>query len=180
MVKYRQTPSMPWIYSFAPVIREGCNTLILGSMPGEASLKAAEYYAHPRNQFWPIVLNLLEQPPTLSYQERLNCLQHAGLGLWDVLGSCTREGSLDQAIQNASANDFGTLLTQHPHIQRVFFNGAKAETLFRRLVLPGLPQQRPLTLQRLPSTSPAHAGWSQARKQEAWRAIIARDQVSST
>ncbi len=179
MVIYPQTPPMPLIYSFSPVIREGCDTLILGSIPGKASLKAAEYYAHPRNQFWPIILSLLEQAHPLSYQERLNCLQNAGLGLWDVLGACTREGSLDQAIQNASANDFGTLWAQYPHIQRVFFNGAKAEALFRRLVLPSLPK-RPLALQRLPSTSPAHAGWNQARKLEAWRAVITKDQVSST
>lgn len=160
--------------SFPPIADPQSTTLILGSMPGVASLLAQRYYAHPRNVFWPIVGTLLDIAPTADYAARVAALQAAHIALWDVLQSCRREGSLDTRIARGSevANDFPGFLRTHPGITRIFFNGAKAEASFRRLVLPELA---PTTLQlsRLPSTSPAHAALSLADKIAAWRAIIA-------
>ena len=160
------------IRCFAPVADPAtARVLILGSMPGKASLDASQYYAHPRNQFWSIMGTLFGAHPALPYAERLAMLTGAGLALWDVLSSCERRGSLDSAIdiRSAQANDFAAFLGRHTGIRRVLFNGALAETCFRRDVMPHI---RPLDMLRLPSTSPAHAGLSAADKLEAWRAAL--------
>ena len=147
--------------------------LILGSMPGEASLAAGEYYAHPRNHFWPIVGAVLGFDPAAPYASRLRALQRARVALWDVLHSCERPGSLDSSIDRASAvpNDFASLFARCRRIRRVCFNGALAEDTFRRRVLPSLGDLR-LECVRLPSTSPAHASLSLARKRAAWRRAL--------
>ena len=165
---------MALLYSFPPVAGPDAHTLILGSMPGRASLAAGEYYAHPRNLFWPILGELFGASPTLPYAARLQKLTDAGLALWDVLQCCEREGSLDGDIAPASivANDFATFLAEHPRIVRVFFNGTMADTSFRRHVLRTLPHHA-LHFTRLPSTSPANAAYSYARRLEAWRALTA-------
>lgn len=165
---------MALLYSFPPVSGADAHTLILGSMPGRASLAAGEYYAHPRNLFWPLLGELVGAHPALPYAARLQRLTGAGFALWDVLQSCEREGSLDGNIEPASivANDFATFLSEHPRIVRIFFNGTMAETSFRRHVLRTLPP-RSIHFTRLPSTSPANAGYSFARQLEAWRALTA-------
>ncbi len=159
---------MPVLRSFPPVVSADCRVLILGSMPGEASLRAGQYYTHPRNAFWPIMGALCGAGPALAYPRRLERLQAAGIALWDVLQSCTRSGSLDSAIRDEAANDFPTLLAAYPGIARICFNGAKAETAFRRHALPELADRRPALL-RLPSTSPAHASLGLEAKCRAWR-----------
>lgn len=158
--------------SFAPIVAPQAHTLILGSMPGRDSLRAARYYAHPRNAFWPIVLALLDAPPDLDYDARIALLRLHGFALWDVLAECVRPGSLDTAIDPASIvpNDIAGLLAGQPRIGRVFLNGGTADALFRRHVLPTLP--RAVSVTRLPSTSPAHAGLPLAAKREAWRVIL--------
>lgn len=160
--------------SFPPVCAPEATVLILGSMPGVASLQAGQYYAHPRNGFWPIMGELTGAGRELPYAERLARLQAAGVALWDVLQSCVREGSLDTAIDDRSSvsNDFEAFFRDHPAIKRVFFNGAKAEQCFRRQVLGKQAIPDGLVFVRLPSTSPAHAGMTLARKQEAWRQIL--------
>lgn len=165
---------MALIHSFPPVATPSATVLILGSMPGAASLEAQAYYAHPRNLFWPILGALVGAHPHLPYPDRLTKLTDANLALWDVLQSCEREGSLDVAIDRHSAvpNDFSSFLSDHPHIGRIYFNGAMAESSFRRHVLKTLPLDRPLILQRLPSTSPANAGYSYAARLDAWQQII--------
>lgn len=165
---------MALIYSFPPVATPAAHTLILGSMPGEASLRAGQYYAHPRNLFWPILGELVGAHPTLPYAKRLRCLETAGIALWDVLQCCEREGSLDTRIDASTIrpNDFPGFLAAHPQITRIFFNGAMAETSFRRHVLKSLPP-RQLAYLRLPSTSPANAAFSFARRLEAWRSVLA-------
>lgn len=165
---------MSLLQGFPPVADAGARLLILGSMPGQASLQAARYYAHERNAFWRIMGDLLGAGPELDYPLRLEKLQAAGIALWDVIAACERPGSLDADIVSASvqANDFSAFFAVHRSIDRVFFNGGAAEASFRRQVLPGLKSQ-PLALFRLPSTSPAHAARSYAEKLAAWSAIVA-------
>lgn len=158
------------VSGFAPIASPAARLLILGSMPGAASLRAERYYAHPHNQFWPIMAELLGFDPALPYPARCVELSKAGIALWDVLRSCVRPGSLDSAIQarTAQANDFAAFLAEHSHIRRIAFNGAAAENLFRRYVSPQL-QTFTLDFMRLPSTSPAHASLSRSAKLAAWR-----------
>lgn len=146
--------------------------LVLGSMPGEASLAAAEYYAHPRNAFWPIMGALFGAGPELPYPERLQRLEAVGVALWDVIAACERAGSLDSAITPASieANDFVRLFRDCPQIRHVFFNGAAAETAFRRHVR-GRIALPALSFTRLPSTSPAHAARKLEAKLAAWQVV---------
>ena len=163
------------IRGFAPVAAPGARILVLGTMPGVASLDAAQYYAHARNAFWPIMGELAGAHPALAYARRLAALEQAGIALWDVLAACERPGSLDAAIVPDSVvpNDIGALLARHRGIALIAFNGAPAEALFRRhIVLPERLAAR-VRLQRLPSTSPANAAWSPARKLAAWRAALA-------
>jgi len=161
---------LPFVYSFPPVVSPNSKVLILGSMPGEVSLKAQEYYAHPRNAFWRIMGKLFGAGLSLPYQDRLAALDNVGIALWDSLRVCTRPGSLDSAIRDEVANDFAALFASFPEITHVFFNGAKSETAFRRRVLPA-PTQPKHVFARLPSTSPAHAGMTFDEKVERWRAV---------
>lgn len=163
---------MSAIQSFPPIISPDARILILGSIPGAASLAAKEYYAHPRNLFWRIIADLFNTGPLQDYPSKTQALLNAQIALWDVMKSCYRSGSLDAAIEKKSivTNDFNALLKNHPDIQHVFFNGATAEQSFRRLVLPKLNHQ-PLNLQRLPSTSPAHAAMTYQQKLAHWRMI---------
>jgi len=159
------------IFSFPPVGAINGHTLILGSMPGEASLRAGEYYAHPQNCFWLIMGELFGADRNLAYEKRLLILAHHGITLWESLQSCTRRGSLDSAIQSEVPNDFRKYFHAHPDYKRVFFNGAKAEQIFKRYVLPTLGNHD-LFLQKLPSTSPAHARMRFQEKLIAWRMVI--------
>ena len=165
----------PHIRSFPPIGAPDATLLILGSMPGKASLLANQYYAHPRNAFWPIMGELFGASPDLPYARRVRVLEHAGVAVWDVLASCTRGSSLDSDIDKGSIvpNDFVSFFHAHPRIERVFFNGATAEASFRRHVLPRLAATT-LRLKRLPSSSPANASWSHARKLRAWRIVSAK------
>jgi hypoxanthine-DNA glycosylase len=161
---------MPRIYSFPPVSASNARILILGSMPGEASLAANQYYAHKRNDFWKIMGELIGASPDLSYPQRLETLKANGIALWDVLAHCEREGSLDSAITLEGVNDFAAFLASHSAIARIYFNGRKAADSFRRFVPPDVLRAG-MTLETLPSTSPANASFSFARKLEAWRAL---------
>lgn len=163
-------PLIERIHSFAPVSAAHARVLILGSMPGKASLQHQQYYAHPSNTFWKIMGELIGARPELPYANRLRILKSSGIALWDVLHSCEREGSLDSDIEREEANDFAAFFAHYPNITRVFFNGSKAEQSFRKFVI-GKQTLPHLTLQRLPSTSPAHAGMRYADKLQAWRAV---------
>ncbi len=159
--------------SFAPVFAPGARVLILGSMPGTASLAAGRYYAHPHNQFWRILGAICGAAPELPYTERLERLTAYGLALWDVLESCLREGSLDTAIEHHSAiaNDIPGLLARAPQIRRICCNGTIAHRALLRYFGEPLAALG-ITVLRLPSTSPANASWSFARKLDAWRAAL--------
>ncbi|HRH14684.1 MAG TPA: DNA-deoxyinosine glycosylase [Azonexus sp.] len=155
-----------------PIAASDARILILGSMPGRASLAAGQYYAHPRNAFWPIMGRLLDFAVAQDYGARVKALSGAGIAVWDVLDSCQRPGSLDSAIDERSlvVNDMGGFLVAHAEIRHVFFNGAKAESCFRRHIKLTMAEPR-IGFARLPSTSPAHAGMSFEKKLEAWRAV---------
>jgi TDG/mug DNA glycosylase family protein len=159
---------------FPPVARRNARVLVLGSLPGVRSIEAQQYYAQPRNAFWPIMDALADAGPELSYAARLAALKRVGIALWDVAAGAVRPGSLDAAIVPASveANDFAGFFRQHRQIRAVFFNGAKAAELYRRLVIPTLDAPfTALPTSRLPSTSPAHAAMSFAAKLDAWRVV---------
>jgi double-stranded uracil-DNA glycosylase len=166
---------MARVSSFPPVEAPDARVLILGSMPGEASLRAGEYYAHPRNAFWRIMAEFTGVSPEADYARRVAGLSRAGIALWDVLKSCERKGSLDAAIKNHSIvpNDFPGLLVRHSRLSMVCFNGSKAEAAFRRYVLRACePEFRYLAFRRLPSTSPAHAALSPEQKLDVWREVL--------
>ena len=147
-------------------------------MPGQASLQAQAYYAHPRNAFWRILADVLGFSTDLAYADRLAILQVHGIALWDVLAACHRPGSLDADIDDASivVNDFASFLQQHPHITRICFNGAKAESSWRKQVQPALGTS--LELLRLPSTSPAHAGMPYEAKRAIWADALAQQALA--
>lgn len=160
------------ITSFTPLSRPSATVLVLGSMPGVASLAVQQYYAHPRNHFWPIMANINGFDVAAPYIDRVEALTHSGIAVWDVLQSCVRPGSLDSAIQAGTrvTNNFEAFFAAHPAIALVCFNGAEAHNSFTRHVLPGLCLAGVQT-RRLPSTSPAHAV-SFAHKLAAWRAAL--------
>jgi hypoxanthine-DNA glycosylase len=157
---------------FPPIAKRDATLLILGSLPGRKSLELQQYYAHPQNAFWKLVEHSFGHESSLPYTRRVRILTVHRIALWDVLAAAERPGSLDSAIIHASAkvNDFASFFRAHPRIRRVSFNGRKAEELYRRFVLPGLPAQfADIRYVSLPSTSPAHAGMTFAKKLEKWR-----------
>jgi TDG/mug DNA glycosylase family protein len=163
------------IFSFPPIAAPGARLLILGSMPGRASLDAGQYYAHPRNAFWPVMAGVFGVDADAAYEDRCAELARHGVAVWDVLNACLRDGSLDSAIDDKSIvpNDFASFFDRYPRIAAVYFNGAKAEQVYRRHVLPSLgAEAAALPLTRLPSTSPAHASLSWPEKRAAWARAI--------
>ncbi|MGB7452650.1 MAG: DNA-deoxyinosine glycosylase [Lysobacterales bacterium] len=159
---------------FEPVARGDARILILGSMPGVASLEATEYYAFSRNVFWKIMGDLFGAGPQLDYLQRLQKLNENHIALWDVIAACHRPGSLDSAISNdgLATNDFDGFFKKHPHISHVFFNGQTAAKLFKKMVAPDLTGQYKYAV--LPSTSPANAAISYDAKLEAWSVLKGR------
>ena len=164
---------MPAIHSFDPIVGLHAKILILGSMPGEASLAAHQYYAHPRNAFWPIIAPLLKIQADAAYHEKVTALRSSRLALWDVFKSCERTGSLDTKIcsDNYILNDFASLFSNHEEIKHVFFNGGTAARYFVRYVVPACNLTH-LHLSRLPSTSPANARLSLEDKRALWHEMI--------
>lgn len=155
---------------FPPLARPDARVLILGSLPGRRSIAELQYYAHPRNAFWPIMRELLAIEG--SYADRCAGLIANHVALWDVLHSSVRPGSMDSDIKlgSATANDFSRFFDRHPHIRLIAFNGKKAEQLFLRFVDADLPDDS-MSLVGLPSTSPAYAAMSFSGKLAAWREV---------
>lgn len=137
--------------SFEPVYTPEARVMIVGSMPSVKSLADAQYYAHPRNAFWPILFDVFGAAPTDDYEVKKALICENGLALWDVARSCEREGSLDSAMRDIAANDFAALYARCPHIHTVLCNGGTAHTLF---VKSGFAGTRRVI--RMPSTSPAY------------------------
>lgn len=152
---------------FPPVIDRHTRILILGSFPGEASLAAQQYYAHPRNQFWRLLSAVLgEDIAALPYEQRLQRLLAHGIGLWDVIAACEREGSLDTAIRRAQANEFALLKQESPGLFRVCFNGKTSGRFAPQFAAAGFDTVV------LPSSSPANAQFSFDQKLAQWKNIL--------
>ncbi|GGY46775.1 DNA-deoxyinosine glycosylase [Pseudoduganella albidiflava] len=158
--------SLPLLTGLAPVIDPGIRILVLGSFPGAASLAAQQYYAHPRNHFWRLLSALVEEDlVSLPYGERLPRLLAHRIGLWDVLGACEREGSLDSAIRKPAANDFDRLHQLCPELETVGFNGQASGKFAPQFAAAGY---RTVVL---PSSSPANAGMTFEQKLDSWRQL---------
>lgn len=154
-------------HSFLPLADDNCTILILGSLPGEMSLLQNQYYAHPRNCFWNMMCEILDQPFVDDYNVRCNMLLKHNIALWDVVGSAERSGSLDSDIKNHTPNDIAGFVHEHKQIKRILLNGGKASNLFKKhfgtLNIETFP---------LPSTSPAYAGMKIKDKTFLWKAAI--------
>ena len=151
-----------------PALSSQCTLLVLGSFPSAASLASGQYYAHPQNRFWPIMgaclgVDLAQMP----YAARIQAVNAAGIGIWDVYGSCERSGSLDSAIRNAAFNDFARACSAAPGLRHACFNGAAAARAVWHLAALGF------ITDCLPSTSPANASQSFDFKLAQWRAALA-------
>ena len=155
----------------APLSQPGARVLLLGSMPGAASLTQQQYYAHPRNLFWPVMAELAGFSAALPYGAKVQALTNAGVALWDVIGSCRRAGSLDSAIRDEQVNDFAGFFASQPNLAAIGFNGGKAWQSFKRHVLPLQIVPAGIKLITLPSTSPAHAVLDFNAKLQQWQQL---------
>ncbi|KAB7632772.1 DNA-deoxyinosine glycosylase [Stenotrophomonas rhizophila] len=151
-----------------------CRVLVLGSMPGVASLQAGQYYAHPRNRFWPLMGVLCGIDAALPYPDRVRALNARGVGVWDVIGQCERRGSLDASIVRGSEvpNALGVLIDGWPALRAIACNGGTAYRAFQRFIVPALlDAAHEVPVWSLPSTSPANAAWPLPRLVEAWQPL---------
>jgi hypoxanthine-DNA glycosylase len=154
-------------HSFPPVADARTRLLVLGSLPGEESLARRQYYGNPRNHFWRLMETVLDRPLVgLGYEERLEALLGAGVGLWDTVGAATRRGSLDGSIRLSRANDLSALAASLPELRAVGFNGGKSAAIGTRQ----LEAHPRLALVPLPSSSPAFT-LPFEEKAERWRAL---------
>lgn len=154
------------LQSFNYIVDEKTTTLVIGSMPGAASLEANEYYAHPKNLFWRFVFEAFKEDfnqPT--YPQKIKLLLQHHIGLWDAAQTCVREGSLDSHIKNVVPNDFQSLFLSYPKINRLLFNGKKAFEVFKRFHAELLSDKTYLVL---PSTSPANASIPLTTRRALW------------
>ena len=160
---------------FPPIVAADAQLLILGSLPGQKSLQATEYYAHPQNAFWRIMDDVFGIRG--DYESRCAQLARQGVAVWDVLSRSVRPGSMDADIDMASAaaNDFAGFLAEHKTIRTICFNGRKAEQMFGKLVAPTLARFE-LVCICLPSTSPAYAAMHYEQKLSIWRGILSQQQ----
>ncbi len=159
---------------FAAVAEADARVLILGSLPGRVSLRELQYYAQPQNAFWKIMGEFFGAFPALPYEERLRVLTANRVALWDVCALAERPGSLDSSICKASVvpNDFPGFLAAHRQIGLICFNGMKAASLYRQIVLPELPAgMKSIPREILPSTSPAHAAMRFEEKRAHWSIV---------
>ena len=150
--------------SFPPIVDGRSRVLILGTLPGEESLRRREYYAHPRNLFWPIVCALFGEVPPAGYGDRLSYVASRQIALWDVCASAERAASADASIRGEVPNAIDELIASHPLIRAIAFNGSGAQRLYDR----HFARHRGLAYLALPSTSPAYASLGFAEKLARW------------
>lgn len=153
-------------HSFEPVFSPEARVMIVGSMPSVKSLEQAQYYAHPRNAFWPILFDVFGREYTQDYEAKKSLIRENALALWDAACVCEREGSLDSRMRDVVYNDFDALYVCCPKIHTVLCNGGMAHSLF---VKSGAAGRR--TVLRMPSTSPAYT-MAYERKLEIWKETL--------
>lgn len=151
--------------SFRPIADRRSRVLILGTMPGPTALRRRQYYGFDGNHFWGIVAEVLGREKPTSYRDKVRMLREGGIALWDTLASCVRATALDSHIRHPKPNDVPGLLKRFPGIRAVFVNGRAAESYARRFF-------GAVAVKRLPSTSPANASISYAKKRALWRAAL--------
>lgn len=154
-------------HPFKPIIFNDSKTLILGSFPSLKSFENSFYYAHPRNQFWPILSSIYGMP-VKSKQEKIALLKSAKIALWDVVGSCERSNSADTNLKLCEPNDIESLLKEYGSIKRILFTGRKAQTLFKRF----FDDRIDLPTALLPSPSPAYAAMDFSAKLKIWKEAL--------
>ncbi|REE57409.1 G/U mismatch-specific uracil-DNA glycosylase [Paenibacillus taihuensis] len=161
------------VHSFPPMVSGSPTILILGSMPGEASIAMNQYYGNPRNHMWRVLYGLFEREPDEAYEDRLSFAASHGIAMWDVIASCEREGSLDANIRAEVPNDLPGLVKEHPTIRCLVFNGTKSNDTFKKYFRDDKTFEG-LTLMKLPSTSPIPTKTMRgtADRIEAWKAIL--------
>lgn len=159
----------------APIVDSRARILILGTLPGEESLRLQRYYGNPRNLFWRVLADVFAEPHVVDYEQQKALLKRNRIALWDVLHSAERIGSLDSAIRNPVPNDIATLLADNPRIRAIAFNGLRAQSLFRQFIAPTLtiPREK-LRLSAMPSTSPTPTRKPLAYEEKLakWRAYL--------
>jgi hypoxanthine-DNA glycosylase len=151
----------------APLISPTTNILILGTMPGERSIALQQYYGNKGNRFWRILFEVFDAPFSDSYADRKMLLEKHGIGLWNVLRSCSREGSADHAIRDEQPNDFEWLHENYPNIRHIFFESKSAERFF----LKHCEKKQGISYNVLPSTSGLNAGMTYEEKLEQWKIL---------
>lgn len=156
------------VQSFGHISAPDAKILILGTMPGQESLRTNQYYANPRNQFWPIMLGCFNQHKLFDYEDKVKLLTSNKVALWDVLKICEREGSLDNAISNETPNDFRTFFHNHPHIKCILFNGADARSYYEKYVSIG----KDIQFYTMPSTSPTNTRYTKEQKLKVWKDVL--------
>lgn len=158
--------------SFKPSVNKKSKILILGSMPGVKSLAEQQYYAHPQNRFWKVMSELCNcDLISIGYNERLKKLLENGVALWDTIGSCERKGSLDSDIKKEKPNNIPQLLKKYPNIKRIYLNGNKSYSALKKY-FPEILADEHYNIYRLPSTSPANAGYGMKELMNEWKNII--------
>ena len=164
----------PLITSFKPLAGRDARVLVLGSMPGQASLEQAQYYAHPQNVFWWIMSELFGFSSDDDYQQKVISIIENGVAVWDVLAQCERQGSLDSSIKFDSevANPIIDFLQEHQKIKAIFLNGQKAAKSFEKHIKANIANIDDYQLYTLPSTSPAHASLTKYQKLQKWQLIL--------
>ncbi|PKR78213.1 DNA-deoxyinosine glycosylase [Halalkalibacillus sediminis] len=159
------------IYSLDPIIDENAKVLILGSIPGHQSLVKQKYYGNPRNHFWGILFELFDHEFIEDYEKRIQFLHEHGIAVWDTIGACYREGSLDSKIKEAEPNDIEGLLMRYPNIEAIGCNGTKAYQTFKRHFKHLMNE---IEVELLPSTSPIPGRYNKTfeGKVEAWGVLL--------
>ena len=159
--------------SFLPVSTADTEILILGTLPGDRSLQLGEYFGHPRNRFWKIIAGITGSPVPESYTQKLDLLHTHRIGLWNVLHSATRKGSLDGAIRNEQPNDLPAFIASHEKLKVIGFDGLKPEAYYNRY----FSRNKDLSYLSLPSCSPANARYSLERLCSEWEILLTTDKA---
>lgn len=161
------------IVGLPPVINQTSRVLIVGSMPSVLSLESKEYYGNPRNHFWKIIYGLFDENPDSSYADKLTFLREKRIALWDAIGACYREGSLDSSIYGEEPNDLPGLIQAYPSLQLIACNGTKSFNTLKKYFSPESLSNIPVI--KLPSSSPVPGRYNKQlpEKMEEWKQIIA-------